>query len=316
MNEHADLELIAAFHEGLLDRAAGDRLARHLSGCAVCTQRQAALDDVTARLAAAPPPPLPPGLAERLDAALAAETDAARAEATGAPGSAATNASGPPRTGAGHSHRAGRPRARGEHAARAPAGGHAARRRADRARARRGLMADALRPLAVAASLIVLAGGGYLLVRSFAHSPSSSSSSAARGGAERASKSGGAITRLPLRQQAPAAAAAAADVISSGTNYQPGQLRAQAIAVAHRYAAAVGKAGTTVQPSRDNNSIAGCLQSVAGGRRGLIVDQATYQGRPATVIIFPATGGAGGLVWVVGPRCSASTSDIITSTGL
>src|SRR5260370_32239906 len=102
MSEHADLELIAAFHEGLLDRAAGDRLARHLSGCAVCTQRQAALDDVTARLAAAPPPPLPPGLAERLDAALAAQTDAPPAEATRPPRSAAAHPPGPPPPRAGH----------------------------------------------------------------------------------------------------------------------------------------------------------------------------------------------------------------------
>ena len=81
MNDHADLELIAAFREGLLDRAASEWVGRHLSGCASCAQHRSALDEVTVRLAEAPELPLPPVLARRLDAVLAAEVAAAGAAA-------------------------------------------------------------------------------------------------------------------------------------------------------------------------------------------------------------------------------------------
>ena len=81
MNDHADLELIAAFREGLLDQAAGEWVGRHLSGCTSCAQHQSALDEVTVRLAEAPELPLPPVLARRLDAVLAAEVAAAGAAA-------------------------------------------------------------------------------------------------------------------------------------------------------------------------------------------------------------------------------------------
>ena len=332
MNEHADLELIAAFREGLLAAADGDRVGRHLSGCATCAQRQAALEEVTARLAQAPPPPLPPGLVQRLDAVLAAEVAAAQTANEHASGITATTGSAPGehkqgehKQGARRRDRsaaslAGRSQARREPAGRAPAGreealsGPAGRERAGHRRSGGGLMASALRPLAAAASVCLLAGGGYLLLHSLTRTSPSHSTAAG-------SKTGAAVSpRRPMyAPQASGAATEAVLVVHSGTAYQHGQLQAQAAAVASENAARVqppGKAGDTpVQPSGISSSLAGCLQRVTGSQRGRIVDMATYQGRQAMVIIAPASGGAGGHVWVVGPGCSAAAADLITASG-
>ncbi len=338
MNEHADLELIAAFREGLLNPADGDRVGRHLSGCAACALRQAALADVTARLAQAPQPPMPPGLARRLDAVLAAEV--AAADTAAGTTAAATTAGAPgeqPQQRARHGRRAARARALPgsadrDAAGRAPASGGPAgrelagrgpgrRERAGRERERHGLMAIALRPLAAAASVCVLAGGGYLLVRSFTHTSATPSIAATSNGRQQSAKSGATLSpRRPMdAPQAPGASSAAV-FVSSHTRYLPGQLRTQAAAVARRYAREIpspGKAGyTTVQPFGTNPSLSGCLQRVTDGRGGLVVDTATYEGRPATVIIAPGTGGVGGRVWVVGHGCSASTSDVLARSGL
>jgi hypothetical protein len=276
MNEHADLDLIAAFREGLLDRAGGDRVGRHLSDCAACAQRQAALDEVTARLAQAPAPPMPPALARRLDAALAAEVAAAKAAAE-IPAVAANAAGEQRQQRTGHGHRAdhsraGRDRAGHKRAGRAPAGrqptgrGPAGRERADRERSVRGLIATTLRPLAVAASVCLLVGGGYLLVHSFTQNSANPPVTAA---GSPSAKSGSALSpRRPMIAPQNPTAGAAVVYVHSGTRYEPGQLRAQATAVARVHADEVvpGKAGdTTVKPSGQNSSLSGCVQRVTGG---------------------------------------------------
>jgi hypothetical protein len=53
------------------------------------------------------------------------------------------------------------------------------------------------------------------------------------------------------------------------------------------------------------------VQLVTGGAVPSLVDQARYQGRPATVIVLAAAGGQPGQVWVVEPGCSASSRNLI-----
>jgi hypothetical protein len=57
---------------------------------------------------------------------------------------------------------------------------------------------------------------------------------------------------------------------------------------------------------------------ISAGRRVQLVDVASYQGRQATVIVVAAAaGGTGGSqVFVVGPGCSGSDSDLITQASL
>jgi hypothetical protein len=327
MNEHADLDLIAAFREGLLDPADGDRVGRHLSDCPACAQRQSALDEVTARLAQAPAPPLPPTVARRLEAALASEVAAAET-ATATPTVAASTVS-EQRTGRGHRtdhFQPGRARAGHTRAGRAPDGrqptrrGPAGRDRPDRDRSVRGLLAITSRPLAAVAAVCLLAGGGYLLVHSFTHNSARVPATAPNAAGSRSAKSGAALSpRRPMIAPQNPTGGAAIVYVRSGTSYEPGVLRVQAAAVARSHAAEVspGKAGdTTVNPSRQNSSLSGCVRRVTGGQRGVVVDTATYQGRQATVIIAPGLGGAGGQVWVVGPQCSAANADVITTSSL
>jgi hypothetical protein len=322
MNGHEDLELIAAFREGLLDLADSDRVARHLSGCGECARWLTALGEVAAALAQAAPPPLPPRLARRLDAALAAE--AAAAGASG--GAAAGTRSGRSEQGTGRTLPAGRSRApsahaRSGHAGRAPAG-HASGASRPGRRDRRG---GRLWALAAAASVCLLAAGGYLLASSLTHTPSSRTS-ASSGQAGRqlpgntmrpGTSSRAAVPNPNVRAPQGGTGTGALVIVNSRTNYESGQLRAQAAHVADTTSISSpgGKAGsTTVQPSGISSALAGCLQQVAGGLHGLIVDMARYDGRPATVIIAPSLGGRAGHVWVVSPPCSASPPHVIAET--
>jgi len=60
--------------------------------------------------------------------------------------------------------------------------------------------------------------------------------------------------------------------------------------------------------------LASCLKRVAGNQRPLLVDTARYNGSPATIIVLPAASAKTLQVVVVGPRCSATQTDLITST--
>jgi hypothetical protein len=326
MSEHEDLELIAAFHEGLLDPADGDRIERHLSGCGECARRQVALNEVVTALAWAAPPPPPPWLAQRLEAALAAEIAAARAATADAPGRAATGAhrkqdeQGVRRALLAGHNRAPGTRGRRRHAGHAPAGRTPdASRPGGRDRPGGRLTTIALRPLAAVASVCLLAGGGYLLANALTHTSPGTSSAIGRSGTQQPAKSGAEVSpRTRMFAPLQGTETAPSKIVQSNTSYQRGQLGAQAAAVASEYATAPrspGKAGyTTAQPSRINSGLAGCLQRVAGSQRGLIVDMASYDGHPAIVIIAPAAGGAGH-VWVVGTECSASAPQEIASSG-
>src|ERR1700722_14269435 len=73
MRGHVDAESLALCAEGLLSRRRSERIRSHLASCPECAAAQARLTEVPALLAQVPLPPLPPGIAARLDAALSAE---------------------------------------------------------------------------------------------------------------------------------------------------------------------------------------------------------------------------------------------------
>jgi hypothetical protein len=291
MNDHADLELIAAFREGLLDSGPSERVAGHLAVCPACAARGRAVAQVTARLAGAAAPPMPPDLVRRLDAVLAAEIAAADAAA----GTAAAEGNGQPVTGVVRTlpvTRAARPRRR---------------------------LAAVLRPLAAAAAVCLLAGGGYLLLHSIGSAPASHSA-AQQPRSSAALPAGGATGGRQLQSGANAAEAAAAVVVHSNTDYQAGQLQTQADAALRRYASSMSprvKTGSIPLNPVPTSAVSGCLQGITtvGGQR-LLVDEATYQGQRAVVIISPASSGRPGHVWVVSGACTTSAGHLIAQSQL
>src|ERR1700691_3079664 len=70
---HLDLEVLAEFRAGLLAGRRAAALAAHLADCDRCAALDTELTELSALLAAVPPPTLPADVANRLDLVLAAE---------------------------------------------------------------------------------------------------------------------------------------------------------------------------------------------------------------------------------------------------
>ena len=72
---HPDTDLLAEFRAGLIAGRRGRRIGAHVAGCDRCAALGDRLAGVSALLAGVPPPVIPPGVAQRLDAVLAAEAE-------------------------------------------------------------------------------------------------------------------------------------------------------------------------------------------------------------------------------------------------
>jgi hypothetical protein len=290
MRGHVDAESLALCAEGLLSRRRSERIRSHVASCPGCAAAQARLTEVPALLAHVPPPPLPPGIAARLDAALSAETARRAAPDRGAvPGQAAPAqpAGTPPR------HRAGGPRG-------------------PRLR-----MPVAARLLAAAGVLVVAGGVGYAVSQS-SSSPSTSSSSAGPAAVPRAVA--GPHSHSAASGAGPEIGAGAQFTVRhSGTPYRKTTLAAQARTLLAAPSAGLnspGKGSGGLSRRAPGLALTGCVEKVAGlkaVRAGEVklVDQARFQGRPATVIVVQATSAQPGTVYAAGAGCSASRADIL-----
>lgn len=266
------------------------------------------LSEVTAFLASAPTPALPDAVEARISAALAAEA-AARAGGGGQPGAPAPA----------DDARTLRPAA-----ARARAGRH------QRAGGSRRVLRS--RPLAVAATVFCLAlaglgyglslGGGPPVAPSASPASSASSAAAAAGGTVGQSRAAAAGPEVPASKPASSSSAAGPSGVSfsvtaSGTRYQAATLAAQA-----RARLATGPDAVTVPgPSRPGSAPAaasgapggalrGCVSHVTGGLSPRLVDRATYQDKPAYIIVGATK------VWVVGLGCTAGDPELIVAVPL
>ena len=290
---HVTADVLADLQAGLLhDRA--ERAARdHLADCPVCQADLEVLAAIPGRLAAAGTvEPIPADVASRLDAALAA---AASAPPDGAAASTIV-----PLRGATATHRRDRSGPRG------------------------------LRLLQAAAVLVVILGLGALAVSAI-HGGSNGSGAQTAGAADSA---GG--------KSAPQAAF---PVTASGRNWTPSTLTS---AVPRLVAGSLspviargpladdsltstsGSGGATPSPSGSSapaaeapqfaasnaagrlaggTALADCIATlVPGGATPLAVDVATYQGKPAAVILLPGLAGPDRIdIWVVPPDCSSAT---------
>ena len=108
--------------------------------------------------------------------------------------------------------------------------------------------------------------------------------------------------------------------VQTGTNYRSARLTQQVSSViaAHRgqFSSAVPavtpNSGTAAPP----RTLSGCVSRIAAGRTVLLVDVARFDHEAATIIVTARQGAAAAQVWVVGPGCSATASDILAHRAL
>ncbi len=348
---HPGAEDIARLEAADLAPGQARRIRAHLAGCPRCAQVRSELAAVSAALAAAPAPPMPAHLAARISDALAAEA-VRRTAAPGTVGEAGLAAApdiaaGPVRAPSGTAEPgaaepgAGRPGRPARPDAGLNGADRAGRTRSPGRGARPWLASPAgLRVLAgAAAAVVVLAGGGYELASHLGSSGTTGTGAASSSGpgSTPGRRAGSAGQAAPFGgPRAPAAVPAAGSPlhygtgrhaavltpVATGTDYQPGRLAGQvrqAIARAGRVsspssrstpAAGQGSGGTEL--GHPAAALSACVTRIAAGRPVRLVDVAAYQGLPATVVAVGAPGAATVTVYVAGPGCSGSASDLLT----
>jgi hypothetical protein len=228
---HVSAETMARFRQGDLNGRRSTQVSTHLAGCDRCSARSADLGRVTTLLASAPQPRMPDEVTGRIRAALAAEA-AVRAAGSGAK----VPARGP---------RAWRPRL--------PHPSHRV----------------ALRGLAAAAAVALLAGGGYAIVT--ATGASSTSTHAASGPAGEARPAVGVPgsgngLMVPAHASGPTLQyrhdGHEADItpVATGTDFTRAGLAGQATSAVARY----GAGSVVTRPNAAGPSHTAAVSGVAG----------------------------------------------------
>jgi anti-sigma factor RsiW len=302
---HADAATLAAFREELLSARKAAQVSAHLAACPRCAALEAQLAEVTTLLNRATAPPMPEALTARIQAALAAEAASRTPATTSAPESVPAMS------------------AAATHDGKQGINGHRAREESRHRTGWRGHDRSwlALRVAAVTAAVAVIAGGGYGVAQLL-----SGGSSTLNG----AASGTGAAPHIKVQGPAPHGLNEAPDsgssgssshrsspsimaplVISSGTNYQPTSLGAQASTVLKRLTPGTHsslKPLPTVAPSQDQARLfphlQACLIHIGHGQRPLLVDLAHYLRHPALIVVLPATNGAQPKVLAIAPGCT------------
>ena len=293
---HPDPDVLAEFRAGLGTGRRRARIASHLAACERCTGLSDQLGEIPALLAAAPAPAMPDAVAQRLESVLAAQV---------AQRDSSERTVGDPAHDRAHdrAHQGARQGAR--HRARSPRPG----RHWD-------FRLVALRVLAPAAGVLVLAAGGYGLSRIGGSSTSSvaagseAASAASRAQAGAAAAPSSAATSRP--EAAPLEPAARFGVVTSATDYQRATLPQQLKRELQRYARPAG----SVQELAPG-PVKECVLRVTAGINPVslvLVEEAYYQGQPANVIV--AARGDHDAAWVTTPMCSAGSDYVLDTTTL
>jgi hypothetical protein len=293
---HPDPDVLAEFRAGLGTGRRRARIASHLAACERCTGLSDQLGEIPALLAAAPALAMPDAVAQRLESVLAAQV-AQRDSSERTVGDPAHHRADD------RAHQWAHQGAR--HRARNPRPG----RRWD-------FRLVALRVLAPAAGVLVLAAGGYGLSRIGGGSTSSvaagseaaSAASSAQAGAAAAPSS--AATSRP--EAAPLEPAARFGVVTSATDYRRATLPEQLKRELQRYARPAG----SVQELAPG-PVKECVLGVTAGISPVslvLVEKAYYQGQPANVIV--AARGDHDAAWVTTPTCSAGSDYVLDTTTL
>jgi hypothetical protein len=294
MTRHVSTENLARFSGGDLRGHQARRVEAHLRGCARCRETSARLDEVPVLLAATQVPEMPAHLAVRIETALATES-AHRAAGVPSPLADGTPADRP-----GHSSDSGR---------------------GSRRKRRRGMATPALRLLAAAGAIVIVAGGGFELLTHLGESTGSSTSSSGGSGQQSASAGSGGARRDAAAAESPLHYQLNGQLttirpVRTATNYRQASLGREAARVLTRPKPEPGPVtGGTMNPDHglgttQLGTLSGCLNNIADGHRVLLVDIASFNGAPATLIVT-AGPGAAREAWIVSPRCSASVRHVL-----
>jgi hypothetical protein len=277
---HLDPEVLAEFRAGLITGRRGTSLAAHLGECDRCAALDADLAEVSTLLAAVPPPPLPAGLANRLDMALAAEV----AERNN------------------HSERAVVSRSRARRSTGWLTGWFG--------RGNRRFRLAVVRVLAPAA--VVLAGLGYGLSL-LGGSPATTAASAPALAPAPSAQSAAGIATSQNPHRAGIEEGNTFRLTVSETYYEPGTL-VQQVEAAMR-----GSSQLPLPTQAGSEQLRACVLRVTDGAVPALLQSAIYQGKRAYVIVASRSEGDLVLVVAPGwaaPGCSATSKDVLDTTTL
>jgi hypothetical protein len=314
---HADAATLAAFREELLSARKAAQVSAHLAACPRCAALEAQLTEVTVMLNRATAPPMPDALTARIQAALAAEaaarTPAAASRPAPAPAAvpAMSGAAGQDGSQATNGHRA---------------GDKTGRRAGWRGHDRSWL---ALRVAAVTAAVTVIAGGGYGVSQLLSggspavHGASSGAGAAAAPNIKTAPVPGmnaGGIRSAPGASSGPGGSSVTRtpQVITSGTNYLPATLGAQASSVLNRLAHSsrpIPLASARTQ-ARLFPDLQPCLIRIGHGQHPQLTDLAKYQGHPALIVVLPSPNGGRPQALAIAPGCTAKAAQVLPTAPL
>jgi len=279
---HLDTDVLAEFRAGLITGRRAAKIAAHLAGCERCAALDDQLAGVSALLASVPAPAMPDGVVQRLETVLAAEV-------------ARKNYA-----------------ERGEVDRPGESGAH------DRRAAKRGFRLATWRVLVpVGAAAVLLAGGSYGLSRIIGGSGSPQSFSAVAGTASSAAAGSAAkgLSQAPLPSASTINGAALAPRRKGSLAYLPVKTSHTDFTAAGLKKQVKAELQTPVGPTHAaSTQTRGCVQSVAGNANVIRVVSASFEGRPAIVIV--AQQGSGDLVWVVPSDCSAASHRVLAATSL
>ena len=294
---HLDTDVLAEFRAGLITGRRGARITAHLGGCERCTALDQQLAGVSSLLASVPAPALPDGVAHRLDTVLAAEV----AQRNAAGRTAARGEAAP----ADQAERAGGDGTRESPAPRRPGGN-------------RGFRLLALRVLAPAAAVVVLAAGGYGLTRINLGSSTGSAASTSAGGAVRSAPNATAGAESAGHVNAPAAGppkgAVPRGIARAGFSLVTGQRNLTRANLAQQVRVELLVPASARRTQTPTPQLRGCVAKLADGHTVELAESVHFEGRPATLVV--ARTGAEDTAWIAAPDCSDTYRHVLATTTL
>ena len=295
---HLDTDVLAEFRAGLITGWRGARITAHLGGCERCTALDEQLAGVRSLLASLPAPAMPDSVAQRLDTVLAAEVAQRNATAReAAPQREAAQTD--------QAERAGGDGTRESSAPRRPGGN-------------RGFRPLALRVLAPAAAVVVLAAGAFGLTRINLGSSTGSAASTSAGGAARSAPNATAGAESAGHVNAPAAGpsngAVPRGIARAGFSLVTGQRNLTRANLAQQVRVELLVPPSARHTQTPTPQLRGCVTKLADGLTLELVESVLFEGRPATLVV--ARTGAGDTAWITAPDCSDTNRHVLATVTL